>query len=129
MLKNLSKHISVFILLALGLFLIPGISYACAKKSASPKQTSCSKDKSKAEQKDCCKTKTCEKDKNQNDCSGKCKHGSCNCSTSSPSFGLPFSIDLKTKNHFAEIKKQIFGFEQAHYSSGYFTIWLPPKIS
>jgi hypothetical protein len=42
---------------------------------------------------------------------------------------LPIPIDLKTANPFAEIKKQKFGFKEAYYSSGYSSIWQPPKIS
>ena len=130
MLKNFSKHISLVFLLALGFFLMPSVGYACAKKSVKIEQTSCSKDQSKkAEQKECCKTKTCKKNKNHNDCNGKCKHSSCSCSTASSSFSLPIPIDLRTKNHFAKIKKQRFDFKQANYSSCYFSIWLPPKIA
>lgn len=130
MLENWSKHICLVILLGLGFVLMPGISYACAKKSTKAEQVYCSKDPSKkTEQKECCKTKTCKKDKNQDDCGGKCKHSSCSCSTSSSSLSLPVLIDLKTKDLFAETKKLKFGFTQAYYSSGYFSIWLPPKIS
>lgn len=129
MLKNLSKHISFVILLCLGLFLIPSISYACAKKSTKTEQASCSKEQSeKSHHKDGCKTKSC-KNCDDKDCSGKCKHSSCGCSTSSSSLSLPIPFDLKGTNHFAEIKKQKFGFKQAYYSSGYSSIWQPPKIS
>ncbi len=126
----MSKHISFIILLCLGFFLIPSISYACAKKTAKTEQKSCSKDQStKAVKKDCCKTKSCKKDSEHNDCNGKCKHSSCRCSTSSSSLSLPIPLDLKTTNHFATTKKQKFGFKQAYYSSGYSSIWQPPKIS
>lgn len=130
MLKNLSKHISVVILLCMGFFLVPSISYGCAKKLAKTEQNSNSKDQFyKAEIKDCCKTKSCKRDKDHNDCSGKCKHSSCKCSTSSSSLSLPTLVNIKTENHFAEIKTQKFGFKQAYYSSGYYSFWQPPKIS
>ena len=130
MLKNLSKHISFIILLCLGFFLMPSISYACAKKTTKTEQKSCSKDQSaKAEHKSSCKDKSCKKCKDGHDCDGNCKHSSCGCSTSSSSVSLPIPIDLKTANPFAEIKKQKFGFKEAYYSSGYSSIWQPPKIS
>lgn len=130
MLKTLNKHISFIILLCLGFFLTPSINYACTKNAAKTEQKSSSKDQSKkAEKKDCCKTNSCKKDKDHNDCDGKCKHSSCRCGTSFPSVSLPIPIDLKTTNHFAETKKQKFGFKHAYYSSGYSFIWQPPKIS
>ena len=130
MLKNLSKHISFVILLCLGFFLMPSISYACAKKTAKTEQKSCSKEKSeKSHHKDSCKDKSCKKCKDGHDCDGNCKHSSCGCSTSSSSVSLQIPIDLKITNPFAETKKQKFGFKEAYYSSGFFSIWLPPKIS
>lgn len=129
-LKNWGKHICLVILLGMGFLLMPGFSYACAKTATKTEQTSCSKDQNKkAGQKECCKVKSCKKDKNHKDCSGKCKHSSCSCSTSSSSFSLPAPFDLETKTHFTKTKKQKFGFKQALYFSGYFSTWLPPKIS
>lgn len=129
MLKNLSKHISVVILLCMGFFLVPSISYGCAKKLAKTVQNSNSKDQFyKAEIKDCCKTKSCKRDKDHNDCSGKCKHNSCRCSTSSSSSSLPIPIYIRNENHFFEIKQQKFDFKQAYHSSGFSSIWQPPKI-
>lgn len=130
MLKNFSKHISFVILLCLGFFLMPGVSYACAQKSTNVEQKSCSKEQSKkSEHKSSCKDKTCKNCKNGHDCDGNCKHSSCRCSTSTSSLSLPTPIDLKITNPFAETKKQKFGFKQAYYSSGYYSIWQPPKIS
>ena len=130
MLKNLSKHISFVILLCLGFFLMPSISYACAKKVAKTEQASCSKEQSeRSEHKSSCKDKSCKKCKDGHDCGGNCKHSSCRCGASTTSLNLPIVIELKAKNLFAAAKKQKFGFKQAYYSSGFFSIWLPPKIS
>lgn len=130
MLKNFSKHISFVILLCLGFFLVPGISYACAKKAFKTEQKSCSKDQSqKLEHKSSCRDKSCKKCKDGHVCNGICKHGSCGCSTSSSSVSLQIPIYLKVTTPFAETKKQKFGFKQAYYSAGYSSIWLPPKIS
>lgn len=129
MLKTFSKHISFIILLCLGFFLIPSLSYACAKKTANTEQKSCSKDQySKSEHKSRCKNQSCTKCNDGHDCNGKCKQSSCKCSTSSSSLSLPILVDIKTENHFAEIKTQKFGFKQTYYSSGYHSFWQPPKI-
>ncbi len=130
MLKNLSKHINWIFFLCLGFFLVPSISYACAKKTANSEQKSCPKDQSaKAEHKSSCKDKSCKKCKDGHNCDGNCKHGSCGCSASSSSVSLTIPLDLKVTNPFAEIKKQKIAFKQTYYSSGYSSIWQPPKIS
>ncbi|WP_262152769.1 hypothetical protein [Chryseobacterium foetidum] len=125
----MSKHISFIVLLCMGFFLMPSISYACAKKTAETEQKSYSKDKSeKSGHKDSCNKKSCKKCKDRHNCGDNCKHSSCRCSASSTSFGLPMPIDLKTEIRFAEIKQQKFGFNQAYYSSGFSSVWQPPKI-
>lgn len=128
MLKNLNKHIGFAFFLCLGVFLIPSISYACAKNTASTTQKSCSKAKSTKAKEDCCKTKSHKKDNKNNECADNCKHSSCGCSTSSSSVSFPLPINLKVINPLAETKKQKFGFKQAYYSSCYYSIWQPPKI-
>jgi hypothetical protein len=66
---------------------------------------------------------------NPDNCGGGCSHSSCRCGASITSLSLPVIIELKAKNQFAASKKQKFGFKEAYYSSGFFSIWLPPKIS
>jgi hypothetical protein len=109
--------------------MIPSQSYACSKNSTKTEQSSCSKEKSKkSEHKKGYKGKSCKKCKSGN-CDGGCSHSSCRCSASTTSLYLPIPIELKAKNPFAEVKKQKLGFKEAYYSSGFFFIWLPPKIS
>lgn len=128
--KYLKIHISIILLFCVGFFLTPNQSYACSKKTAKAEQSGCARKQSgKPEQQACCKTNSCKKDNQHGDCSDQCKHNSCRCGASVSSISLPASIDLKTTNHFAELKKQKFGFRQAYYPTGFFPIWLPPKIS
>jgi len=122
----LKKHIGLLLLFALGFFLAPNQSYACSKTSTKTEKSTCSKKKSK---KDSAKANACKKNKHHDDCRGKCKHGSCYCSTSASSFSLLPLTEAKEKKYFVEVKKQKCSFEEACYSSGYFSIWLPPKIS
>lgn len=127
--KDLRKHISFVILLCISFLLLPSKSYACTENTANTEIRSYSNDpSSKAQKKDCCKMQSCKKDRHHNNCNDGCKHSSCRCSTSSTSFGLPIPIDLKTEIRFAEIKQQKFGFNQSYYSSGFSSIWQPPKI-
>ncbi|MCA6439183.1 MULTISPECIES: hypothetical protein [unclassified Arcicella] len=127
--ENLSKHIGFVILLCLAFFLLPDTSYACTKKVAKTEQKTCSKDQSStAEKKDCCKTMSCKKGKHHNDCGGKCKNCSCGCINSVSSLNLHIPLGIVTENYFAEVKKKKFDFSPAYYSSGYFSIWQPPKI-
>lgn len=128
--KVFSKHISLVILLCLGFFLLPSITFACAKKTTKVEQKSCSKDQSiKSSKHDCDHDKSCSTDKQHKKCGGKCKHNSCKCSTTVTSLSLPAYITFSSKKIFAETKKQKFGFKQAYYSSDISSIWQPPKIS
>lgn len=127
--KVFSKHINLVILLCLGFFLLPNITFACAKKTTKVEHTSCSKDQSiKSSKDDCVHDKSCSTNKQHKKCDGKCKHNSCKCSTTVTSLSLPAYITFSSKKIFAETKKQKFGFKQAYYSSGYSSIWQPPKI-
>ena len=127
--KYLGSHISLVILFCTGFFLIPNISGACAKKSVKAVYISCPDKPSKTKDHlSCCKSGTCEKGMSTHNCSEECEHSSCGCttSTSSLTFHAPVNSDMET--HFAEIEQPIFGFKKASYSSGYLSIWLPPKI-
>lgn len=118
-LKNYRIHIGILTLFCLVFFMMPSQSYACSKNSTKTEQSFCSKEKSKkSEHKKGCKSKSCKK----------CKSDKCRCGASTTSLNVPTVIELKAKNHLAAAKKQKFGFKEAYYSSGFFSIWLLPKI-
>ena len=118
-LKNYRIHIGILTLFCLVFFMMPSQSYACSKNSTKTEQSFCSKEKSKkSEHKKGFKSKSCKK----------CKSDKCRCGALTTSLNVPTVIELKTKNHLAAAKKQKFGFKEAYYSSGFFSIWLPPKI-
>lgn len=127
--KRPGAHIIYLVLLSLGLFLIPNPGYACSKTSAETKHASCPGEKADTGQKDHCKPGFCQDENHPGDCKGSCANDSCGCSTSFSFFGLLSPFDIKAKEDFAEVKKQTFGFAHQPCSSGYFSIWLPPKIS
>lgn len=129
--KNLIKHIGFTILLCLVFIVIPNNTYACAKKATGTEKKCClQKTSVKTEEKSCCKTKKCKKDKSLSDCNGTCSDSSCKCGTgtSLSLFGVPVRSYFITKDHFADTEKQNFDFKNTYYSSGYFSIWQPPKI-
>jgi len=128
-LKNLRIDIVAVLLLCLGSFLFPGLSYAHASTSANTMHSSCSKkgDK-KATMKDCCHAKSNQKTKD-NGCNSKCKHRSCRCCASCPTVSLALVCDFKIENQLFAIEKAQIGYKQSKYTFGFISIWQPPKIA
>lgn len=118
------KH-NLFFIILLGFFLIPSNVKACGIKS----DKSCYKTEtfSKSEKNDCCKSKH-SKNKD-NSCGGKCGHSNCTSSTSI-NFSLLSDYDFAFKNNsfdFSTLKLQFYQSE-TFISSGFYSIWLIPKI-
>ncbi|WP_156131401.1 hypothetical protein [Pedobacter kyungheensis] len=127
--KNLRVDIVAVLLLCLGSFLFPGLSYAHATKSDKTVHASCSRaETKKAPMHDCCHSKASKKAKH-NDCRHKCKHGSCRCCASSPSVSLAMVCNLQVINQPLMAEKQQIGYQQSNYSFGFISIWQPPKIA
>lgn len=116
-------HILI-IILTIGFFLLPTLNYACGTK---PEKSCCKKERtSKTEKKDCCQGKH-SKDKD-NSCGGKCGHS--NCTTSTVNFSLIsfYEIEFKNINFDFSCKKSKFYHSETLISSGFTSVWLPPKI-
>ena len=98
---------------------------ACSKKSEKKKHTT---EKSQPRTTDdCCDSNTNQKGKK--DCDDKCSHSNCRCVT---------IISLLTPEKWNDItlncfnfsnKEESFYIQTADLSSGFYTIWSPPKIS
>ena len=113
------------IILMIGFFLSPSFTYACGTKT---EKICCKKETSlKDNEKDCCK-KSEQSNKNQEGCSGKCGHS--NCTTSTVSFSLIslFEIEFKSNYFVFNTRKQKFYYNEANISSGFYSVWSPPKI-
>ena len=121
----MKKRVHIFfIMLLLGAFLSPSMSYACgttAEKSCCKKEIPAKTDKKK-----CCKDSS---SKNENKgCNGKCGHSNC---TSTAAYSI-FLVD--TEIRFASItpdfsnEKQNFYSSKTFISSGFSSLWLIPKI-
>lgn len=116
-------HILI-IMLSLGFFLSPSLGYACGTKT----EKECSKKEAtfKTEKKECCKkTQSNEEDTS---CGGKCGHS--NCTTSTVNFSLiSFNeIDFNNNNFNFSTEKPKFHHSETFISSGFTSVWLPPKI-
>ena len=124
--KYMTRQISIMLIVVLGFFLTPTLTYACGKSHTKTEKSCCDKKTSQTEKKDCCKNHT---DNNQNNdgCGGKCKNASCHCPTAPLAFAL--TLDAGMKNHFIVLEKLTIGYTQSYISSGFHSIWQPPKIS
>ena len=124
----IKKWYIITLLLTLGFFVTPSIGYACGTKSAAFEISCCSKEKSnKSCDKDCCKSKQ-SKDKH-NGCGGKCGHSNCIISTVSLNFILTNEIKLGRSNFDFSTEKQKIYTPETITSTGFFSLWIIPKIS
>lgn len=106
-------------------FFLPTSSYACGTKT---EKSCCKTEKSsKKEKKNCCNSKH-SKDKD-NSCGGKCGHS--NCTSSSTNFSIIsfYEINLKNNPFDFSTEKSKFYHSETFLSSGFYSIWLIPKIS
>lgn len=111
-------------MIMMGFFLTPTLSYACGMKS----EKYCSeKTSTTTKEMDCCKNDSHPKDKSNNGCNGKCGHS--NCVTTSNQFNAVFfEIKFNTNNFDFSEKKQNYFNSNNNLSSGFYSIWLIPKI-
>ncbi len=115
----------IIIILTLGFFLSPTLSYACGTKT---EKSCCKKETtSKTEKKDCCKNKQ-SKDEDKS-CGGKCGHSNCT-SSISINFSIisSYEINFKNNNFDFSTEKPKFYHSETFISSGFTSVWLPPKI-
>lgn len=128
--KNLSKYITIVSLIFGASIIAPQFGYACSKKSAGTEHSSSKKEHlKKALHKSGCNDKSCKRCKDGGNCEGACKHNSCRCSNSSNSLNLPIPLSAIAEKVFNVTEKHKFGYKECYYSSGFFSIWQPPKIS
>jgi len=124
--RTLNILLSMFLL---GFLLVPGEISACTShtKEINKKEKSCcddSSDDNHTEQdckKDCCK----DKEDGNSDCSGNC--GQKSCPNSFPTFWM-HDIKDSPNAFFFESEKSYSLYKQPSFSSGFHSIWQPPKI-
>lgn len=119
---------SPFILfLILSITLMPSIVFACASGS---EKSCCKKEITKSETKSNC-TETSPTPAGDEDCEGNCG-GDCghnNCHCSGTTLHVLFIATTKSNVFQTKVEKQFFPKRDTPPSSGFLSIWLPPKIS
>ncbi len=84
----------------------------------------------KEAKKNCCGTGNNPKNGGHSGCNGKCGHSSCITPVVHFAAAVPNNIAIATTNaDFSSVKKPVFFYNQSRISSGFYTIWLIPKIS
>ncbi|MGG7034968.1 MAG: hypothetical protein ACI7YS_07210 [Flavobacterium sp.] len=139
------KSFYILIIALLGFFLMPISAIACEQHSETKSHHKeittkvinddcCSSeshlDKNVTSEKHSCCEKNNHSNKNgDNSCSGKCKNPKCSC----PSTIIPFissnDLDFRIKNVSFYYKNQKIALSETFLSSGFYSIWLIPKIS
>lgn len=123
----MTKQIYILLIALLGFFLTPTLTYACGKSHTKTEKSCCDKKTSQTDKKDCCKNKSSHNQKDNDNCGGKCGNSSCHCPTAPLAIVLPFVTEMKYYNIFLE--KVTIAYTEIYISSGFHSIWLPPKIS
>ena len=117
------------IILTLGFFATPTLTYACGTETTKTEKSCCKKSKTeKNSKKDFCKKSNSKSDNENNDCDGKCKNSNCSCPTTHFAFALPFYVEIKAKTYFTEGKKTKLYYNENYLSGGFTSIWTPPNI-
>lgn len=122
-------HILLFIF-CWGFFGAPSYSLACGKQSCGHEQSYCIISKMDKTKKVCCCNKNrSNSKKNIRGCGGNCNEPMCQC----PSIQLLFTIQnvLEFKSNLIpnNTSKQKFNHNETRLTSGFLSIWLPPKIT
>ena len=124
----MTKQISILLIVMLGFFLTPTLTYACGKKTEKTEKSCCEKSPSQTgETKECCKKSHSQDEKDDDGCNGQCGNPSCHCPTINISITLPIFSELKHSVFYVE--KLNFLYTETYISSGFHSIWQPPKIS
>lgn len=116
------KNWHFILLFAVAFSLSPSDGFACGKK-ACKKETSETK-----KQKSCCGTGDHSKN-GHSGCNGKCGHTSCVNPPAPSAISITPAAEFPVNRASTVSNKPRFHYAQPSVSSGYFTIWLIPKIS
>ncbi|RZJ33989.1 MAG: hypothetical protein EOO51_11570 [Flavobacterium sp.] len=117
------KKIHIIFIVMLGFLLTPSISFACGSG-----KHSCKKEISNTPKKTCCADHG--HSENSKGCSGKCGHKSCGCASACvASAALLQTIELNGFAYPPYLFKANFHYPKNLISSGFYSLWLIPKIS
>ena len=123
--------IHILLIVIFGFLLIPNTTFACGNSCGSKTEKhSCKKENtSKTQKEDCCDSDSNPKSKSHNGCGGKCGHSKCGCPTATNGFTISSELILKNISFDFSFEKQKFTNAETFISSGFYFLWLLPKIS
>ena len=125
---NLKMKKYPFILfLLIVIFFMPINIYACG--TCSDKHPVKKEVSSKTNKDNCCENDSQSKTKNHNGCGGKCGHSKCGCPSVINGFTISSEFILKNNNFDFSAEKQKYSNAETFISSGFYSLWLIPKIS
>lgn len=113
----------------IGFVATPTGAFACGAKSENIESTCNEQPNSEMQNKGCCDTEKGQCGHSGKDCDGKCGNPSCNCPSNSsncPYFVVLFFAQFSQVGLI--LSKPNFYYQDTYYSSGFHSIWLPPKI-
>lgn len=135
--NNMINQFRILLLLS-GFFLMPAWSYACGTGTDKTEMSCCEQgqtDQSCCEQETvtgaeaCCSSQEPGEETCDSRCGGACGQGSCHCPIVHSSFALPvFSFELEHNKSRYFLQKVKFHEKEFYLSSGFYSVWLPPKI-
>lgn len=115
----MNKFFTLLIVL-FGFLLMPDNAFACDNNSAKP--SSKKEISTKMCDDDCCKKN------DHHACNGKCNHSNC-VTTSLQSSAVFFEIKFNHSDFYFSKKEHNFYNNETNISSGFYSLWLIPKIS
>jgi len=126
----MSQILKIFLSICLlGFFIIPVEASACSSHTTETvkKEKSCCDHSSDHQSKQACKKDCCkDKEGTDTDCSGNCGQKSCH--SSFPSFWIRDTKE-PPNTFLLESEKTFPLYSQPYYTSGFHSIWQPPKIA
>lgn len=122
----MTRFFYIALIILIGFIIIPTNTYAWETKSEKIENTCTKQSDTEKEKKNCCNPEKKQCGKHGKDCGGDCSNADYHCPTNCLNFILPFF------DGFSEIKiivnKSNFFYQDTYNSSGFLSIWLPPKI-
>ena len=121
----------VLMLFVLSFFSTPFVTSACENSSNTTEQKTCCVDQEKSNSKksSCCDEGCSSEKEKKHECTGNCGHGSCHCNSIAPMHAILLPSKPKHLLFTSVDKKAASVYKDSFLSSGYLSIWLPPKIA
>lgn len=120
------KKFHILLIVIFGILLMPSNTFACGNSCGNKTEKhSCKKETSSKKDKDSC----CSNDKNTKTKDHKGCGGKCGCTIVTNGFTATIELNFKNTNFDFYAEKQKFSNTETFISSGFYSLWLIPKIS